>query len=172
VTLHRKHTIGLHAFFLTRPLADFCLRMVQTKVTLCPNYMLVYCVLNNAEQHSISLMDKQVLQARPSNHATRFYIQIAIFRGTENSEGNVTGSSAAATKHRRSYVITKTSLQTQLQSAICIHTALVQDCRQVTISSRIDRTNWAVTGNRPGFNSRLKELPFQLRGYSGPCRRE
>lgn len=113
--------------------------------------MMVYCILNNAEQHSISLTDKQVLQARPSNHATRFYTQIAIFRGTENSEGNVTGSRAAGTIHRRSYVITKTSLQTQLQPAIYIHTASVQDSRQVTISSRINRTNSAVTGQQAGF---------------------
>jgi hypothetical protein len=171
VTLHRKHAIGLNALFHKLPRADFCPRMVQT-VTLWPNYMLVYCIINNAEQHSISLPDKQVLQARPSNHATRFYIQIAIFRGRENSEGNATGSSAAARIHRRSYVITKTSLQTQLQSAIYIYTASVQDFRQVTISSRISRTNSVVTGNRPGFDSRQKELPVQWRGYSGPCRRE
>jgi len=135
--------------------------MVQTKVTLRPNYMLVYCVLNNAEQHSISLTDKEVLQASPRNHATRFYIQIAIFRGTENSEGNVTGSSAAATIHRKSCVITKTSLQTQLQSAIYIPIASVQDFRQITISSRINHTNSIVTGSKTGFDSRQKELPVQ-----------
>lgn len=146
MTTQKTHGWFKRVFF-TLPRADFCPRMVHTKVKLWPNYMLVYYVLNNAEQHSISLTDKQVLQARPSNHATRFYIQIAIFRGTGNGEGNVTGSSAAATKHSRSYVFTKTSLQTQLQSAIYMHTALVQDCRQITIlrSTTVLTEQWLAT---------------------------
>jgi hypothetical protein len=53
----------------------------------------------------------------------------------------------------------KMSLQKQLHSAVYIHTASVKDFRQVTISSRINRTISVVAGNKPGFDSRQKELP-------------